>query len=112
MKSVIPTMLMIVGIFIMTATAVCFLTFQMQVSAAENLHAESMTRIQASGCDPVEIASCQRDASRLGRNCRLQVIPGSGRNGDGTALVRLTYYADMPIFQLSRKGTVQGCIYC
>ena len=56
MKSVIPTMLMIVGIFIMTATAVCFLTFQMQVSAAENLHAESMTRIQASGCDPVEIA--------------------------------------------------------
>lgn len=112
MKSVIPTMLMILGILIMTATAVCFLTFQMQVSAAENLHAESMARIQASGCDPGEIASCQSRVRSLGKDCSLQVVPENGKNGNHTALVRLVYYADMPVFQLSRQGVIQGCIHC
>ncbi|MGN1382517.1 MAG: hypothetical protein ACI4W2_06855 [Eubacterium sp.] len=108
MKSVIPTMLMIIGIAIMTATAVCFLSFQMQVSAAENVHAECMTKLQAARCSPQAEAQCQKQAAILGKGCHLEVIPESSNE---TALVKLTYYADMPIFQLFRKGVILGSIH-
>ncbi len=110
MKSVIPTMLMLIGITIMTAVAVCFLSFQMQVSAAENLHAESMAEIQAAKANPATVAYFQRKAEEvLGSRSSLQVAA----SGDcaGTAVVKLTYYADMPVFQLSRRGVIEGCIY-
>ncbi|MCH4007224.1 MAG: hypothetical protein LKE86_08680 [Eubacterium sp.] len=108
MKSVIPTMLMIIGIAIMTATAVCFLSFQMQVSAAENVHAECMTKLQAARCSPQAAAQCQKRAAILGKESHLEVIPEGSHD---SALVRLTYYADMPIFQLSRRGVIQGSIH-
>lgn len=111
MKSVIPTVLMIVGITIMTAIGVCMICFQAQVSAAENAHAEAMATIQAGAGDPSVVSACAADVRSKTKNGRLYLKPAGRDAGGETYLVCLQYTADLPIFQLSRQGTIQGVIH-
>lgn len=106
MKSIIPTVLIIVGITVLMLTATSVLTFQMQITGAKNFHSNCIDRIQASYGSEDEINKCIEDASNNGYV--LKVNDQTVYSNRKMISVTLEYTAKMLLFNIEKTGVYQG----
>lgn len=106
MKSIIPTVLIIVGITVLMLTATSVLTFQMQITGAKNFHSNCIDRIQAAYGSEDVINKCIEDASNNGYV--LKVNDQTVYSNRKIISVTLEYTAKMLLFNIEKNGVYQG----
>lgn len=106
MKSIVPTVITIIGITIITLTASCLITFQLQITAARNFHANCISRIQSSYYNTNVINECKSEASDRGYTLTVQDVSIYKDRKD--VLVKLDYKASMLLFDLEKETSIEG----
>ncbi|MEE1038655.1 MAG: hypothetical protein U0K95_05750 [Eubacterium sp.] len=106
MKSIIPTVIAIVGITVLALISSCIITFQMQVTGAKNFHSNCISRIQASYGNDRVIEECKQDAEENGYTLTIKDL--SIYEERKNMLVRLDYTATMLLFNIEKEGSYEG----
>lgn len=106
MKSVIPTVIIILGVTVMTCIAVCLISFQLQVTGAREFHSGCIDSIEASYGNPDVISECISSASEKGYT--LQVINQGMYDDRPCYKVVLKYNARVLLFNFDQDSQLEG----
>ena len=106
MKSVIPTVTIILGVTIMTCISVCLISFQLQITGAREFHGACIDSIEASYGSPEVISNCISSASEKGYT--LQVTNEAVYDDRPSYKVILTYTARILLFNINQVSTLEG----
>ncbi|MDD6043061.1 MAG: hypothetical protein PUB87_04815 [Eubacteriaceae bacterium] len=106
MKTIIPTITMIIGITIMTCVSICLITFQLQITGARNFHAGCIDSIEAGYGNETVINRCIDEAAEKGY--RLEVTDDGIYDDRPCYKVVLNYNASILLFGLQKPAVIEG----
>lgn len=83
------------------------IAFQLQITGARNFHTNAISRIQSSYYSSATITDVQEKAAERGYNLEVEdvaIYPDERKD----ILVTLSYDAYMPLFGVTKHGTIEG----
>lgn len=106
MKSIIPTILAILGITLTALVAATVITFQLQITSARNFHAGVIDQIQSAYYNEQTINNCIAKAQDHGY--KLFVSDATVYQDRKNVLVSMEYTTQMPLFNIQKTSVIEG----
>lgn len=106
MKSIIPTILAILGVTLTALVAATVITFQLQITAARNFHAGVIDQIQASYYNERTIEQCISESDA--RGYRLSISDATVYQDRKNVLVTMEYTTQMLLFNIKKTSVIEG----